>query len=105
MNESLLIIILATVWLTIFITEFASRSKQTNQLNQLNQNQTNMKLSELSAKLTAIDANVTAVAASVAALQASLTDVELPADAQAALDKLTADTTALSAEVNPTPAA
>lgn len=61
-----------------------------------------MKLNQLAASLAALDTQVATVAASVAALQASPTDVDLPPDAQAALDKLTADVSNLSTEVTPT---
>lgn len=86
-------LIISTVIIVLAIRDESNQNKKLNQVI--------MKLTDLAAKLTAIDASVTSIAASVAALETSLTDVEIPADAQAALDKLTADTAALSATVNP----
>ncbi len=60
-----------------------------------------MKVTDLAAALSALDTKITGVQASVDALKASLANVDLPADAQAALDKLTADTGALAADVTP----
>lgn len=63
------------------------------------------KVSDLAATPTAIDMQVVAVAASVAALETALNNVDLPAPAQAALEKLTSDVAGLSTTVNPPPAA
>ncbi len=48
------------------------------------------KLSELAGTLTALNDAVTKIATEVQALKDSLTNVDLPADAQTALDNLTA---------------
>lgn len=80
--------------LALEFLELFSQNKQ--QLNQIN-----MKLTDLASAFTALDTQVTTIAASVATLQATLTNVDLPADAQAALDKLTADVGSLSTEVAP----
>ena len=60
----------------------------------------NVKLSELSAKLTAVADQVDKVKTEVQNLKDSLTNVELPADAQAALDRLTESVNAVDA-INP----
>lgn len=65
------------------------------------------KLSDLATTLAAIDAEVVNVAASFAALKQELANVDLPTDAQAALDKLSTDAANLAAAANqptPTPA-
>lgn len=48
------------------------------------------KLNELEGKLTALNTQVGKIAAEVQALKDSLTNVEIPAEAQTALDNLTA---------------
>lgn len=58
------------------------------------------KLNELAGNLTAVVDTLEKVKGEVAALKESLTNVELPPDAQAALDKLVATSAALDA-LNP----
>ena len=59
-----------------------------------------MKLSELSATLTTLGDQVEKVRVVVQALKDSLADVDLPAEAQAALDRLTASVAAVD-QINP----
>ena len=58
------------------------------------------KLSTLAGTLATIETTLTKVKAEIEALKASLGDVELPAEAQASLDRLTALSTALD-DLNP----
>lgn len=66
-----------------------------------------MKLSELATQLTAIDAKLTEASAEIVAkideLQAALADVDLPAEASALIDDITAKATDL-ANIVPDPA-
>ncbi len=59
-----------------------------------------MKLNELAGALDAVNTKVEKVRAEVQALKDSLTDVDLPPDAQAALDKLTATVQSVD-DINP----
>jgi len=69
------------------------------QTNQSQEEEIMAKLNELATTLAALDAQLgkakDEIIAKIAELQAALTDVELPADAQAALDSLTAKVQAL----------
>jgi Flp pilus assembly protein TadB len=56
-----------------------------------------MKLSELSAALETVNTTLDKVVAEVEALKATLTNVDLPTNAQAALDRLVATAAALDA--------
>lgn len=59
-----------------------------------------MKLNELNAALTAVNDTLAKVQAEVEALKGSLSNVDLPADAQASLDKLSALAKAID-DINP----
>lgn len=61
---------------------------------------TNMKLSELKGAVDAVNSQLEKVAAEVQALKDSLADAEIPADAQASLDRL-AELTKNIDEINP----
>ena len=60
----------------------------------------NMKLSELNTALTTVNDTLTRVQAEVQALKDSLSDVDIPAEAQASLDKLVSLAKAID-ELNP----
>jgi len=59
-----------------------------------------MKLTDLAATLTALDTEVQKIGTEVQALKNSLTNVDLPADAQTALDNLTTHLKAVD-DLNP----
>lgn len=67
---------------------------------QLMEQRINMKLSELNTALSAVNTTLEKVQAEVQKLKDSLADVDLPADAQASLDRLTALAAAID-EINP----
>lgn len=60
-----------------------------------------MKLTDLAATLTSLDTSIANIKAGVDTLIAATQNVVLPPDAQTALDKLSADVSALQTEVTP----
>lgn len=60
-----------------------------------------MKLADLGAALAALDTTVNGIKTEVDALKASLTNVDLPADAQTALDNLTTHIAAVQSDLVP----
>lgn len=64
-----------------------------------------MKLNELANAIATVNTTLEKVATEIQALKDSLTNVDLPADAQAALDKLVATASALDALNDDAPAA